>query len=216
MDRKNPANAQVLIQLIDRHTESVKRGTITCATTVCCHCGLDVADRHTRFAFHGTRARRFLVLIGSYVCKVAALLTRWRCPHCHRTFTDYPPFACPRKAYTLPQMTERAAKYVNIVATSYRREVRSENLPIVYENGPTDASVMPGDTGEVPRLSHTSLFRWVTTFGDRARQQPETVPADFRPASHKYTSEERRTVLIVCRAICSVLLPDQAPAALPC
>ena len=66
---------------------------------------------------------RFLVLVGSYVCKVAALLARWRCPHCRRTFTDYPPFACPHKAYTLPQMTERAAKYVSNTATSYRKGV---------------------------------------------------------------------------------------------
>ena len=165
-----------MILLIDGHSERVRNRTITCATTICRHCGLDAVAEQTPFAFHGARPRRFLVLVDSYVCKVAALLARWRCPHCHKTFTDYPPFACAHKAYTLPQMTERAAKYVSNTSTSYRRGVCSANLPIFHfhEESPTDESALLGQTDAGPSLTtmaHTSLFRWVTTLGGDEQRQ---------------------------------------------
>src|SRR5208337_3847481 len=140
MDREKSVVGQELIRLIDGHSERIKKCTITCATTVCCHCGLNAASGQSPFVFFGTRPRRFLVLVGSYVCKVLAVLARWRCPRCRKTFTDYPPFACPYKAYTLPQMTERAAKYVNSTATSYRKGVRSANRPIYYKKTPAGKS----------------------------------------------------------------------------
>jgi len=208
-------DAKDLILLIDGHSELVRNRTITCATTICCHCGLDAVGAQTPFAFHGTRPRRFLVLVGSYVCKVGACLARWRCPHCHRTFTDYPPFARAHKAYTLPQMTERAAKYVSHTSTSYRRGVCWANLPIFYGQSPTDEPAPLGRTdagSSVPTMAHTSLFRWVTTLGGDAQRQSDTLPVDSTPASHKSTSEQRRSILIACQATCSVLLSDQ-PAA---
>jgi hypothetical protein len=208
-------DGQQLILLIDSHTERVRNRTITCATTICCHCGLDALGAKPAFAFHGARPRRFLVLVGGYVRKVAALLARWRCPHCHRTFTDYPPFACAHKAYTLPQMTERAAKYVGNPSTSYRRGVCSANLPIFYGESPADESAPLGRTDAEPSLTamaHTSLFRWVTTLGRRGQRQSDTVPADYAPAYHKYASQKRRTILIACRATCSVLLSGRTPA----
>jgi hypothetical protein len=215
MDRKNSTNGRALTLLIDGHSESVRRRTVTCEATVCCHCGQDVTSNQIAFAFHGTRARRFLVLVGSYVCKVAALLARWRCPHCRRTFTDYPPFACPHKAYTLPQMTEHAAKYVSNTSTSYRKGVCWANLPIFHENGPMEGagpSRRANIASSPATMAHTSLFRWVTSLGRHARQ-PESLSTDFAPASRKYTSQERRDVLIACRATCSVLLLDRSPAA---
>jgi hypothetical protein len=219
MYRENSANGQVLILLINDHSERVNRRTITCATTVCCHCGMNAGSGQTPFAFHGTRARRFLVLVGSYVCKVPALLARWRCPHCCRTFTDYPSFACPHKAYTLPQMTERAAKYVSNAAISYRKGVCSAGLPIFYAQVPGVKSAQYTCTDTIPSLStvaHTSLFRWVTALGRDALRQLETLPADFAPASRKWVSKKRRSILIACRARCSVLLSDRAAAASPC
>jgi hypothetical protein len=155
------------------------------------------------------------VLVGGYVCKVAALLARWRCPHCRRTFTDYPPFACAHKAYTLPQMTERAAKYVNCRSTSYRRGVCSANLPIFYGESPTDESAPLGRADAEPSLmtmAHSSLFRWVTTLGRRGQHLSDAVPADDTTASHKYASQQRRTILMACRATCSLLLSGPTPA----
>ncbi len=218
MDQKKSANGPALILLINDHSERVRKRTITCMATICCHCGLAIADNHTPLAFHGTRARRFLVLVGSYVRKVPALLARWRCPNCRRTFTDYPPFACPHKAYALPQMTERAAKYVSNPATSYRKGVCSANLPIFYAQGTRAKSGQEHRADAIPSLctmAHTSLFRWVTALGRDAIRQSQSLPADFTPASRKYTSDQRRSILIACRVTCSVL-SDLAPAASPC
>lgn len=212
---KNSFDGKEVILLIDGHSERVRNRTITCAATICCHCGLDAVRAQTPFAFHGTRPRRFLVLVGPYVCKVAALLARWRCPHCRRTFTDYPPFACAHKAYAVPQMTDRAAKYISDPSTSYRKGVCSGNLPIFYSKSPSDERDLLGRTDADPSLAamaHTSLFRWVTTLGWNSQWQPSAVPVNFTPASHKYTSEQRRSILIACRAACSVLLSDQTSA----
>jgi hypothetical protein len=221
MDGKNSAHGQVLFHLIRSHSESIRKRTVTCEATVCCHCGLDVASSQTCFVFHGTRARRFLVMIDSYVHRVAALLARWRCPQCRKTFTDYPPFACQHKAYTLPQMAERAAKYVNNTVTSYRNGVHSVtvNRPIYYEATPMGKSTKDHRSDKVASdtvVAHTSLFRWITTLGGDAQRQPEAEPTAFSPAPRKYTSEERRFVLIACQATCSVLLSHPAPAASHC
>ena len=116
-------------------------------------------------------------------------------------------------------MTERAAQYVNNTATSYRKGVCTANLPIFYAQRHADKFEQRGRTDAVLNLAavaHTSLFRWVTTLGEDVVEQPETLRADFTPASHKYTSEQRRSILIACRAACSIPLADRAPAAKPC
>ena len=58
MDREKSVDGQELIRLINGHSERIKKCTITCATTVCCHCGLDAASGQTPFIFHGTRPRQ--------------------------------------------------------------------------------------------------------------------------------------------------------------
>ena len=207
-------DGQELIRLIDGHSERVQKCTITCVVTVCCHCGLDAISSQTPFIIHGTRPRRFLVLVGSYVHKVAALLARWRCPRCRKTFTDYPPFACPYKAYTLPQMTERAAKYVSDTTTSYRKCVRSANRLIFYAHRPTNESAQCHHydaTLSRITMAHSSLFHWVTALGRAALRQPDSPEVDFAPAPRKYASEQRRSILIACQATCSSLLLGQPP-----
>jgi hypothetical protein len=219
MDKDTSVSGQELIRLIDGHSEHIKKCTITCATTVCCHCGMNATSGQAPFIFHGTRARRFLVLVGSYVCKVAALLARWRCPRCRKTFTDYPPFAYPYKAYTLPQITERAAKYVSNTATSYRKGVCSENQPIYYEESSAGKSAQQhrsDDSLSLAIVAHSSLFHWVTALGRDALRQLGAVHTDFAPASQKYTSERRRSILITCRATCLMMLSGQTHIMRPC
>jgi hypothetical protein len=119
----------------------------------------------------------------------------------------------------LPQIIERAGKYVNNTATSYRKGVCSANLPIFYAQWPANKSAPQNRSDAIlsrTTVAHTSLFHWVTALGMDALRQPRTLHADFAPASRKYTSERRRSILIACRTICSVLPSDQAPTALPC
>ena len=181
---ENTANGHELIFLINNHSESVQRGTIACAATTCCHCGTDLSDSPRGFSFHGTRNRRFLVIVGDYVYRVAALLSRWRCPHCRRTFTDYPSFACPHKAYTLPQMADRAARYVSDAMTSYRTAVRFARLPICYHEAPAGRRTHRcGDQiVSLAAVAHTSLFRWVTCLASKIFRQADTLATDFAPA----------------------------------
>ena len=119
------------------------------------------------------------------------------------------------KAYTLLQMAEHAAKYVSNASTSYRKGVSSGNLPNFYEKLPSAESAPLGCTDErssLPAMAHTSLFRWVSTLGDDGQRQSDDIPADFAPAPHKFTSEQRRSTLVACRAACLILLSDQALA----
>ena len=122
MDKTDVTNGELLIERIDSYSDRVRKRAVPCAMTICPHCGLDAASAQTPFTCHGTRPRRFLVLVGSYVRKVAGLLARWRCPRCRRTFTDYPPFASPYKAYTLPQMTERPLDTSAMIGPAIARE----------------------------------------------------------------------------------------------
>jgi hypothetical protein len=214
---ENTANGHELIFLINNHSESVKRGTIVCAATTCCHCGTDLSGSPRGFAFHGTRNRRFLVIVGDYVYRVAALLARWRCPHCRRTFTDYPSFACPHKAYTLPQMADRAARYVGDAMTSYRTAVRFARLPICYHEAPAGRRTHRcGDQiVSLAAVAHTSLFRWVTCLANKIFRQADALATDFAPAVHKYTSGKRRSILVACRETCASLQSTPRLEAVP-
>jgi hypothetical protein len=112
-------------------------------------------------------------------------------------------------------MAERAAKYISNASTSYRKGVCSGNLPIFYEKLPSAESAPLGCTDErssLPAMAHTSLFRWVTTLGGEVQRQSDGIPVDFAPPPHKFTSEQRRSILVDCRAACLILLSDQAPA----
>ena len=214
MDKTDFANGKLLVERIDSYSDRVRKRTAPCARTVCPHCGLDVVSAQTPFACHGTRHRRFLVLVGSYVWRVAGLLARWRCPRCRRTFTDYPPFAAPCKAYTMPQMSERAARYISSESTSYRKGVCSANVPIFYAQRRGNKSFEDSDTDVVlnfTTLAHTSLFRWVTTLAASALPNPTDLQRGFDPAPRKFTSEARRCLLIACQVACSVLLSANTP-----
>lgn len=212
---QNAVDGRDIILSINAHSESVKKRSVTCVTTVCRHCGLDTTSGRTAFTFHGVRARRFLVWVGPYVHRIPAILSRWRCPQCHKTFTDYPPFACPHKAYTVPQMAVRAGDYVGNPATSYRKGIRTANMPIFHVQPPTGkvAQLSESGDGHCPAtVAHTSLFHWVTALGTCLSRQPEASVPDFAPSPRKYTCEERRSVLVLCRATCSAVLSRHRPA----
>lgn len=205
MDCKHPSDGNELIRSIGEHSERVKNHVADCSTTVCRHCGLDTADGQNDFVFHGSRARRFLIVVGLYVYKVTGFLARWRCPRCHRTFTDYPPFAHPYKAYAKPQMIERIMNYVCKDSATYRGEVRSANLPIFYAQTKTKSLGQQDDFDPdlaIPVVAHTTLFRWISALAADACWKTATINADRTVASRKFTSTRRRAVLIACRANC--------------
>ena len=56
------------------------------------------------------------------------------------------------------------------------------------------------ETPSISIVAHSSLFHWVTTLGKDVVWHLKTLHADFAPASRKYTSERRRSILIACDA----------------
>jgi hypothetical protein len=212
VDSDQPDHGRALIAQIKRHSESVRSRTVVCRCTACRHCGKDVVSGEKAFTLHGCRSRRFLVLVGSYAFAVAALLARWRCPYCNRTFTEYPGFAEPYKAYTVPQMAERAANYVSCPRASYRDGVRFDNRSIFHTELLADGSLRHRCSGAIPIWAHSSLFRWVTGLASAVLRQAKPWHTDFAPAAHKYKSAPRRLVLMACKVTCAELLAGQASA----
>ncbi len=80
---------QDLATEIKRHDAAVGRNSRDRVRyrTVCAACGKNAA-----FAPHELRKRGLRYITAGRVVVVMILLARWRCRHCQRTFTDYPPF----------------------------------------------------------------------------------------------------------------------------
>ena len=204
-----------LVYDIIAYSARVQRGNHRCPATHCPHCGRMAQQPHP-FKKHAFRPRKFLVVRDRYVETVQCALVRWRCPACERTFTEYPPFALAHKQYVLPQMTCRALRYVEDDGVSYRKGVRQAFLPIFHLGDPSSPSDLwsrrPDAQSEPSILAHSSLHRWVSTFGMAGGSvQGRGKPADrrpaFLPAEWKFTTAARKDVLIVCHGRCRNAVP---------
>ena len=168
----------------------------------CCH-GVP-----KRFARNGTRERVFLVLTEEMVCRTTGHLARWKCPLCKKTFTVYPDFALPYKRYTRQEIIGLCERYLNLEWTTYRDAVSDNGMPLFYPEKEADPSwwknaseddVDP-DT-DAPALSHTALYRWLTTLASLDCVNPtstETLPSAGPVSPNKFRSEERRQILEAC------------------
>lgn len=170
------------------------------------------------FSRHDIRDRTFLVVVASMVHKLKSIISRWKCPLCGRKFVLYPRFALPHKRYTLPAFEERSPRYVEDVPRTYRKAVKENGSPIFYARKPgeeiTAASTEAQKLKEkVPAMSHSTLYRWTTTFGQlrrTLRKASELIKqkapmstlfrdlAGFRVSSRKYRSRARKHILHRC------------------
>jgi len=185
-----------VIEEIKAYARAVVKGEVACSRTECPCCGGTPGEFHP----HERRSRLFLVIVGTLVQLVRGRLVRWKCDLCGKTFTDYPPFAVPRKRYVAQSLVGRARQYVEADALTYRRAVLQERMPISYE----------GEAGETQgrQLSPTTLWRWVGLAGGLKEtlrealalvkaKAPACVIFRFVPAiaPWKYQSTRRRRVL---------------------
>lgn len=211
--RDGPDDEGRLLYDIVAYAARVRRGNHRCPATNCPHCGRP-AQRQRPFKRHAFRRRKFLVIRDRYVETVQCSLARWRCPDCRRTFTEYPSFALPRKHYVLPQMTHRALRYVEDDGLSYRKGVRKAFLPVFHLGDPsTPPDPWSRPVREPAILAHTSLHRWVSTFGTLGgkrldRRKPVERRSAFLPAEWKFTTGARRGILIACRSCCRHGVPS--------
>ena len=189
-----------VVAAIAAHTRTVEGGAVQCHLEACPKCG----GRPDSFKYHATRKRHFRVIVDRLVQRVVSALTRWKCPLCGRTSTQYPGFALPHKRYVRQDVCGLAERYVSDDGVSYRRGVQVRGMAVCFDTGShaiDDRVLWP-----------STLHRWVGFLGGnlkdtlqrawrliRARSPTCTV---FREAMcvpcWKYRSAQRREVLHTC------------------
>ena len=196
--------------------KDVLHDRVRCNLRRCPRCG---CKRKGKFFFrrHAIRYRFLFIVVGRMIHRIKVSLIRWRCPACGCTFTDYPPFTIPYKRYSFSQMRERARRYVLDKRTSYRKGVTTSALPLFHANGCiacAETSEREKQSEEVHTMAHSTLYRWITTFGHSKynsqdiscstgykNHNPERPrePIAFVISPRKYRKRTRKRVLEACR-----------------
>ena len=129
---------------------------------------------------------------------------RFRCRHCRKTFTEYPPFALPHKRFVKQDVLGRALKYLSAekkpkpkCRATYREAVWEGRGPLSY-----------AEDQEGRQFSHSTIWRWLSWLGslkDLMQQATQLIlqkdpqaNLHWKPhpiANHKVCSEERRKTL---------------------
>jgi hypothetical protein len=108
----------------------------------------------------------------------------------------------PHKRFVIPVVQELTESFLDS-DRSYRATVRSQGQPLVYDDR------VEGVPGDGQALSHSSVWRWLSWFGDGIRrtvQLAQQLIAEKEPGAtlhretwsvspHKYRSERRRETL---------------------
>ena len=74
-------------QEIKDHTQEIESGRQPCHAEACPHCAAQDV-----FRLHQRRRRSFRLVVERCVRVFRSWVLRFKCPNCHRTFTDYPSF----------------------------------------------------------------------------------------------------------------------------
>lgn len=149
------------------------------------------------FQLHAVRSRWIHLVIDRLIRKVPVTLARWKCPVCRRTFTDYPSFMLARKRFALPELRALAKHYLTDESTTYRRAVTDNGLPLFHETRAVVHTEQADREECTSVLSHTTLYRWVTTLGSSA-PEGDTTGVSRR----KCRTAARRKIVIACLRTC--------------
>ena len=180
---------------IEFHKFQALNNLAACNLPPCPRCAADPSE----FNRHELRKRQFYVIVEQFVKIVFGLLIRWKCPHCKKTFTDYPDFAVPYKRYTIPTILAFSCRYTEYEHMTYRQITAETHV---------------GYPEKESRLVHTTVYRWIKSIGsycDIIRNAQDLIlQAD--PSSNicrslanlpipgkKYRSMERFRQLFKCR-----------------
>ena len=111
-------------QEIKDHTRKIEAGEHICYCQACPHCAV---EPERPFRVHQCRRRTFRILVEGCVRVYRSWVLRLKCPHCNRTFTDYPPF---RFALQTVRQRDRARQSEGL---SGDRQVLPENGSMAAE-----------------------------------------------------------------------------------
>ena len=145
--------AQELLDAIAAYTQAVQRGEVDCTLESCPACG-----RPGPFQSNASRRRTFRVIIDRYARPVDSALTRWKCPSCMTSFTQYPDFALPYKHYVRQDICALSERYLSNDSLSYRQAVQVHTQGVYYA---TDEP----DKVDERRLWPSTLHRWIGFLG---------------------------------------------------
>lgn len=163
------------------------------------------------------RDRVFFFIGDGVVHRTTAVLPRWKCPACRASFTEYPDYAIPRKRFVRRAVESLCRQYLEGGSASYRKAVSEDGLPIFYPEGET--ALPPRDVGNdntdrddpVPTLSHTAVYRWITTLGGQAEPAAadgaKGATAPPRIPSRKFRSRRRQQILLTCMHLLEIPKP---------
>jgi hypothetical protein len=164
------------------------------------HCAACNTDS-SFFKLHGYRERQFLNIINMMVTIVFCTLVRFRCPGCGKTFTFYPDFAIPYKRYTRQSIVEFSSNYTEHDEMTYRKAIMMDHE-------------VPGYEDKERTLSHSTLYRWITTLGgyfttcqkamnllfqEKAELSLHRELAQLTVSERKFRSEKQRECLVNVR-----------------
>jgi len=201
---------------VNEYNHAVENNSFHCQCEVCPRClvGSDFA-RHdcTRRWF---RIRVFDPQLKEFVIEVLpSWRVRFRCRHCQKVFTEYPPFALPYKRFVKQDVLAKALNYLERqppdARASYRESLREKLFPLGYTHQ---------DKGR--QLSHVSLWRWLSWLGslqdlvqratqlilqkdpraDVHRQSCAVADAKVRSAPRRQTLEQATMTIRVADAFC--------------
>lgn len=160
------------------------------------------------FAKHDCARRKFRLRVYDstldeiVVEVVESWRVRFRCRHCLKIFTEYPPFALPHKRFVKQDVLAKAWQYLSAekqpkCRATYREAVREGRVPLSY-----------AADQEGRQLSHSSIWRWLSWLGSLNDLRKRATQLIFQKdpqahwhwtphpiAAHKVRSEERRKTL---------------------
>ena len=147
-----------LLEEIEAYTRAVLQGKLACGIDDCPRC----SARPGCFTRHALRPRVFLAVVGGWVRRMASFVTRYRCPVCGATFTDYPAFARPRRRYVTATILDRAGRYLHEDAATYRDVVATEGGRPTFYGAPAEMAAAGAEPAIDDRaLAPSTVWRWM-------------------------------------------------------
>jgi len=147
-----------LLQEIEAYTRAVFQGHHACRIDRCPRCDL----RPGHFTRHALRPRVFLAVVDGWVRRLASFVTRYRCPICGATFTDYPAFARPHQRYVTATILDRAGHYLHEDDATYRDAAATEGGRLTFYGAPAQMTTAAADPAIDDRaLAPSTVWRWL-------------------------------------------------------
>jgi len=99
---------------------------------------------------------------------------RFRCPHCGKVFTVYPPFAIPYKRFVTQDILQKVNLYLEPARNperkgkpmTYRHTLKEQNVPLSYR---------PDQDGRVRNVWPSTVWRWVGWLGSLIQERKDAI-----------------------------------------